>query len=333
MKPPAVKTSPSRKNGTAKRLCLFLVLLTLFLAPARGLCADHEAYSLIEDGQLSPHEEGIHHYMLLCIDAWNVDLRKQGYHTDGLILVTVDEIARRVMLTSFIRDMLIVRPDGEWGRINNIFYLNGQDASAMQKLLYTINRHFDLDIEKYIAVDFSSVESIVDAVGGVDITISAREARYLKNYSISPSSTTPAIDSAGTYHFSGHAAVIYMRIRKVATLSGSTQDVGRTERARTVLTTIADSLKDITYEEALDLLDVIMDKTIMTNMTGDDYMNALALALDVKGTEVESIRMPVDGTYRLEPEAGMSTQWINTAANREALHEFLFGTTFGVVDE
>ncbi len=315
------------------RMSLLTALLLALFTPLQGLCAEHEPYSLVEEGDFSPHEKGIHHYMLLCIDAWNVDLSKQGYHTDGLILVTVDEVSRRVMLTSFIRDMLIVRPDGEWGRINNIFYLNGQDQAAMEKILYTINRHFDLDIEKFIAVDFSSVESIVDAVGGVDITISAREARYLKNYSISASSTTPAIDGAGTYHFSGHAAVIYMRIRKVATLSGSTQDVGRTERARTVLTTIADNLKDISYDGALDLLDVVMDKTIMTNMTGDDFMNALTLAMDLKGTRVENIRMPVDGTYRLEPEAGMSTQWINTAANREALHTFLFGTTFEVVDE
>jgi hypothetical protein len=95
----------------------------------------------------------------------------------------------------------------------------------------------------------------VDAVGGVDIEITDKEANYLKNYRISPSSTQPAINYGGTYHFSGHAAVIYMRIRKVKTISGSTQDVGRTERARTVLTTIADSLKDISYEDAVKLLE------------------------------------------------------------------------------
>ena len=236
------------------------------------------------------------------------------------------------MITSFIRDMLIIRPDGEWGRINNLFYLNGQDEKAVNALIYTINRHFDLNIEKYIMVDFSSVERIIDAVGGVDITITSREARYLQNYSISASSTTPAISGAGTYHFSGHAAVIYMRIRKVATASGATQDVGRTERDRIVMSTIADSLKDITYGEAIDLLDVIMDNTIMTNMTGDDFLSAVLLALDMKGTAVEGIRMPVDDSYYLDSEAGMATQWIDTEVNREALHTFLYGTSFAVID-
>ncbi len=306
------------------------------LCPAAALCETHKPYDLVADEDRSPTPEGIHHYMLICIDQWNVqpeDLKtKPGYHTDGLMLVTVDEYARRVMITSFIRDMLIIRPDGEWGRINNHFYLNGQDEKAVDSLLYTIDRHFALNVDKYIMVDFSSVERIIDAVGGVHITITSREARYLKNYSISASSTTPAISGAGTYHFSGHAAVIYMRIRKVATASGATQDVGRTERDRIVMTTIADSLRDITYPEAMDLLDVVMENTIMTNMTGEEYLSALMLALDMKGTPVEGIRMPADDTYYLDSEAGMSTQWIDTAANRRVLHDFLYGTSFAVIE-
>ena len=313
-----------------------LLLAFLVLLPSASLAADHKPYSLVADEDRSATPEGIHHYLLVCIDHWNVqpqDLKtKMGYHTDGLMLVTVDEYSRRVMITSFIRDMLIVRPDGEWGRINNLFYLNGQDEKAVDALIYTINRHFDLNIEKYIMVDFSSVERIIDAVGGVDITITAREARYLQNYSISASSTTPAISGAGTYHFSGHAAVIYMRIRKVATATGATQDVGRTERDRIVMSTIADSLKDITYGDAIDLLDVIMENTIMTNMTGDDFLSAVLLALDMKGTEVEGIRMPVDDSYYLDSEAGMATQWIDPEVNREALHTFLYGTSFAVID-
>lgn len=313
------------------------VLLALcVLLPSAGLAASHEPYDLVADEDRTGTPRGVRHYMLICIDQWNVqpkDLKeKMGYHTDGLMLVTVDEDGGRVMITSFIRDMLIVRPDGEWGRINNIFYLNGQNEDAVNKLLYTINRHFDLNVEKFIMVDFSSVERIIDAVGGVDIAITSREARYLQNYSISASSTTPAISGAGTYHFSGHAAVIYMRIRKVATATGATQDVGRTERDRIVMTTIADSLKDITYDGALDLLDVIMENTIMTNMTADDYFNALMVALRMKGTPVEGIRMPVDGTYYLDSEAGMATQWIDTAANRVALHDFLYGTSFAVIE-
>ena len=107
--------------------------------------------------------------------------------------------------------------------------------------------------------------------------------------------------------------------------------MGRTERARTVLTTIADSLKDITYEDAVALLDTITKNTVLTNMTSSDMMAALSIAMDLKGTEIESIRMPIDGTYELMPVSSMATQQIDYLENRKALEDFLFGS-FVVVE-
>ena len=228
--------------------CLSLLLALLLCAALVPALADAtpNPIPVLSEDEITPTPKGIHHYMLICLDSWAADIHNPG-HTDGLILVTVDEYARRVMLTSFIRDMLIQRPDGKFGRLNNIVdYFSpaikgGKDGQkGIEELIKTLNTHFNLEIDHYIVVDFQQVQNIIDAVGGVDITITDREATYLKNYSISSTSTTPSLSGGGTYHFSGHAAVIYMRIRKVANIEGETQDVGRTRRSRTVLTTIAD---------------------------------------------------------------------------------------------
>ena len=315
-------------------VALMLAVMCLFTTAPFVLADDTPApIPVLSPDEITPTPAGIHHYMLVCIDSWGADLRKSGNHTDGLILVTVDEYAGRVMLTSFIRDMLIQRPDGDFGRINNVLDYFGRENGGIEALITTINTHFDLNIEKYIVVDFKQVENIIDAIGGVDIEITAREANYLRNYPLSASSTTPALAGGGTYHFTGHAAVIYMRMRKVANIDGETQDVGRTRRARTVLTTIADDLKDISYDEAVALLNVIMENTVLTNMTTNDMMDALNLALTLKGTHVESIRMPIDGTYEPMPVSGMATQQIDYIKNREALHEFLIDPFVVVVDE
>ena len=124
-----------------------------------------------------------------------------------------------------------------------------------------------------------------------------------------------------------------MRIRKVANIEGETQDVGRTRRARIVLTSIADSLKDITYDQAEKLLDVIMNNTIFTSMSTNDVLDALDLAMELKGSEIEQIRMPIDGTYEPMPVAGMATQQIDWLANRDALHTFLLDSFVVVEDE
>lgn len=314
-----------------KWLGLMLALCMLFSCAPLALAEEPAPIPVLTEEEITPTPRGIHHYMLICMDSWATDPKNLG-HTDGLILVSVDEYARRVMLTSFIRDMLILRPDGKFGRINNIAGYFGANQEGIDALIATINTHFDLQIEDYIVVDFQQVQNIIDAVGGVDITITAREAQYLRNYSISRSSTTPELSGAGTYHFSGHAAVIYMRIRKVANIEGETQDVGRTRRARTVLTSIADSLKDISYEDAARLLDVVIENTIFTSMSANDMLSALDLAMELKGVEIEQIRMPIDGTYVSMPVAGMATQQIDWLANREALHTFLLDS-FVVVEE
>ena len=333
-----------------KRAFTLLLSCLLLLLSLSGAWADEpNPIPVIPRDQVSPSPAGIHHFMLICVDSWAADLKTEGAHTDGLILVTVDEYAKRVMLTSFIRDMLIQRPDGKFGRINNIMDLlspklkgGGIDGrEGIRMLVETISTHFDLDIRDFIVVDFQQVENIINAVGGVDITITDREANYLKNYPISASSTTPAISGGGTYHFTGHAAVIYMRIRKVHTeeylhadgkVYYDTQDYGRTYRDRKVLASIAESLKDISYENAMKLLDVIIANTVYTNMTTDGLISAVDLAMDVRGVPVEHIRMPIEGTYEEFPYAGMATKQIDFEANREALREFLLDS-FVVVDD
>ena len=327
---------------------LLLVLAVLLASLPAALAEEPNPIPVIPKDQITDTPAGIPHYMLICVDSWAADLKTEGAHTDGLILVTIDEYAHRVMLTSFIRDMLIQRPDGKYGRINNIMDLmspkvkGGIDGrEGVKMLVETISTHFDLDIEDFIVVDFQQVENIINAVGGVDITITDREANYLKNYPISASSTTPSISGGGTYHFSGHAAVIYMRIRKVHTeeylhadgkVYYDTQDYGRTYRDRKVLSSIADSLKDISFENALKLLDVIIANTVYTNMTTDDMLSAVDLAMDMRGVQVEHIRMPIEGTYEEFPYAGMATKQIDFEANRGALHDFLMDS-FVVVDD
>jgi len=341
-----------------KKFLSLVLLLALLLSLAPAALAAHEPalqeIPVLSPEQRTPTPKGFHHYLLVCVDSWDAvsafAQKKWGTHTDGLVLVTVDEYSQRVMLTSFIRDMLIQRPDGKYGRINNFLDANGWAyenkktfIEGLEALVETINAHFDLNIEKFIVVDFKQVENIIDAVGGVDITITPREATYLKNYSISSASTTPAITAGrgGTYHFSGHAAVIYMRIRKRetaeylhadGTFHSDNQDFGRTYRDRVVLSSIAESLKDISYEDALKLLDVVIANTVYTNMTTDDLLDAVDLAMGVRGVPVEHIRMPIDGTYEEFPYAGMATKQIDFIANREALRNFMLDS-FVVVDD
>ncbi len=363
------------KNTLSLILVFVILLLSVSAANAADKPNDIPVLSM-EDIPETP--KGMHHYFLICIDAETDYIKNQikktghmwDFHTDGMMLITLDESTQRVMVTTFNREILIQRPDGKFGRINNFLDHDGwayaydkTTLEAIQGLIDTINTHFALRIEKFIVVDFSQVQKILDTIGGIDITLTSKEKKRIESYG----TTIQEKNSDGTYHLSGYQAVLYMRIRKnTATEKYMHEDGhvysdndtnGRTYRSRKVASTVAEKLKNISLGEATDLLDLILVNLWYTNMTTDDFINALYIAMQLRGVPVAHINMPVtnpskqkdDGSWYEETPslkdfnkgnrsycsigyAGMAVLQVNYDLNRKALWDFLLDS-FVVVDE
>lgn len=305
-----------------KRIVCLVLTLILSLSCCAALADDPQPIETIPYEELPPAIDGQHHYLLLCVDQWTGKPHNLG-NTDGIVIVTLDTRAHRVMLTSIIRDALVERPDGVIGRINYIAKNYGPEA-----LCKVISQHIGVKIEKYLLFDFSQIASIVDFLGGVDIEITSTESNYLQRYAIPKDSTTPRLRGAGTYHFNGHSAVIYMRIRKV----GGGGDFMRTQRVRTVLSTLADQCREITLEEARALVDSVLENTTLTNMSTDEMVEAMNYAMELRGCTVEELRLPPDGAATPITYAGMSVQEIDWVACRQAMDEYL-QNSFLVLDD
>ena len=305
-----------------KRMLCILLALVLALAAVPALADMPKDIETIPFDELPEPLDGQHHYLLLCVDQWTGKPHNLG-NTDGIVLATLDTRAHRVMLTSFIRDALVKRPDGKIGRINYIAKNYGPEA-----LCKVISKHIGVKIEKYILFDFSQISNIVDFLGGVDIEITASESSYLQRYAIPKDSTTPRLKGAGTYHFNGHSAVIYMRIRKV----GGGGDFMRTQRVRTVLSTLADQCREITLEDARRLVDTVLDNATMTNVSTDEMVEAMNYAMSLRGCTIEELRLPPDGAATPITYASMSVQEIDWDACRAAMEDYL-QNSFLIMDE
>lgn len=310
-----------RSCDMIKRIVCLVLTLILSLSCCTALADDPQPIETIPYEELPPAIDGQHHYLLLCVDQWTGKPHNLG-NTDGIVIVTLDTRAHRVMLTSIIRDALVERPDGVIGRINYIAKNYGPEA-----LCKVISQHVGVKIEKYLLFDFSQIASIVDFLGGVDIEITSTESNYLQRYAIPKDSTTPRLRGAGTYHFNGHSAVIYMRIRKV----GGGGDFMRTQRVRTVLSTWR-TVREITLEEARALVDSVLENTTLTNMSTDEMVEAMNYAMELRGCTVEELRLPPDGAATPITYAGMSVQEIDWVACRQAMDEYL-QNSFLVLDD
>ena len=83
-----------------KRILSLIVLLSLLLGcvlPTALAVDTPNPIPVVEKENSTPTTKGVHHYMLICVDSWDAKAsfaKKQwGNHTDGLILVTVDELS------------------------------------------------------------------------------------------------------------------------------------------------------------------------------------------------------------------------------------------------
>jgi len=305
-----------------KRVGAFICCAMLLMAiPCAEAVMPREIVPLDYDSLVT--RQGQHHYLFACVDTWQGSAGNLG-NTDGIILVTMDVRANRLIFTTFTREMLVMKPDGGIGRMTYLAKNYGPDALAR-----VIGTHFGVKVSKYIIFSMDNVQQIIDVMGGVYITVTDAEAAYLNRYRISRTSTTPSMDRGGTYLFSGHAAVIYMRIRKV----GNDGDSGRTRRMRTVMATLAHKFSDITLSQSMDILGSVSENLVITNMTMMDFVDALGYAMQLRGVTPEGLQMPPDGAMEPIVYAGMQTRQVDFIKSREVLHAFLDTMSFEVMDD
>lgn len=337
-----------------RRIICVCLTVVLVLATSSALAAQPKPISVIPWDELPAAFDGQHHYLLLCIDQWKEGARPEGIappvnpengqrrdyygNTDGMVLLTLDTRSHRIMLTSFIRDALIAKPSStegsqKIGRINYVYNDYGPDA-----LCKTISEHIGVRIEKYILFNFSQIQEIISYLGGVDIDITSEEIAYLNRYRV-PQHSVVSLDGrydvynsaacpAGVYHFSGHSAVLYMRIRKV----GGGGDFMRTQRVRTVLSILADKCRVMTWEQAQDLANNIMDNNNMTNMNMEEVMQAAEYAFSLKDCTIEELRIPPEGAAHSIDYANMAAQEVDWEVCRAAMADYL-QNSFLVIDD
>ena len=340
---------------------LLAVCLTMGILPALGE-ADDDSWAkeklpaernplpieVVPYDELPPIMDGQHHYLLLCVDTWDVRKRPEGApmpvndagqrldrcgNTDGIVLVTLDTRAKRIMLTSFIREELVQRPDGKIGRINRIYNDYGPEA-----LCRTISEHIGVRIEKYILFGFSQVKDIVDYLGGVDIYLNKSEIAYLHRYRV-PVNSVVSLDGKydlyrtgtapeGMYHITRSSSVYYMRIRK----AGGGGDFMRTQRVRNVLSALADKCRDISWEDAQALVNTIMENNNMSNINLDEMTQAASYAYGLRDCTIEELRIPPYNAVRPINYAGMETEEVNWPMCRAAMDNYL-QSSFLVMDD
>ncbi|MGL5066577.1 MAG: LCP family protein [Sarcina sp.] len=239
-----------------------------------------------------------------------------GGRSDSIMVATVDSKNKKLKLTSFMRDSYVEIPGKESNKLNAA-YAFGQEELAIK----TINQNFNLNIENFVTVDFSSLPKIVDKVGGVDIEIDSAELEHINNYINDINSKTGTnsghVNSTGMKHLNGVQAMAYCRIRYTAG-----DDFKRTERQREVLEQIANNLFSMSPTKYPGLLNEIFPM-VKTSLSTGAIMELGTDAVSI-GNNLEQNRFPADADLKSEMINGQSCLTFNKQVTTDKIHKWIF---------
>lgn len=260
---------------------------------------DESIEDAIKDPVDPPEEEreAISHILVIGMDVTGVDKRARS---DVMIVVSVNENTGRIVLTSLLRDVYLSIPDYPNNRLNAAFALGG--VGLLQN---TLKANFGIEIDRYVAIDFSAFTAIIDTLGGIDLTLTEDDCK-----NVFPGQNK----QPGVYRLDGQHALTYARWRKGAS------DFERTERQRTLMTTVINRMLGMSISELTDVMETTFPM-VRTDLTEWDCLSILMNAGDLTDYEIDNQRIPFAGTWEYVTINRKSVLTLDLEENRRLFFE------------
>lgn len=243
---------------------------------------------------------------VLVIGSDSRDPDSDNGRSDTMMLLSFNKAENKATLVSFLRDSLVEVPGHGTTKLGHSYAYGGAGLTVN-----TINQVYGLDIQNYITVNFEDLENIIDKIGGIEVNITAAEAKLYNSYGLTDI-------TEGMNVLDGHEALRHSRNRSID------NDFGRTRRQRDVMYGI---YKKVMQNKDMDEIMVLIRyclTQVKTNMTLDKITDLATAVLAVENLEVQQTSIPADGTYTFGTYNGMSVVNVDIEANRKILEELLY---------
>ena len=265
--------------------------------------------------------EGITNILLVGTDGEYIE---KGNRSDSMMVVTIDSKNKDIRISSIARDTYVDIPGYSTEKLTHAYAYEGID---LLKEVFKVN--FDLDIDKYIAVNFSSFMEIIDEIGGVVVDVPASGLESINsmidacyNYYSDKDSVGEKeyLTHAGTQRLNGYQALAFSRIRY--TDSAFHREARHREVAESVYKEFAQKGVE-TYKKCAE---IILNNT-KTNISPMEMMNLAYTVLKINDKDIEQFQFPLE-EYRnghiISKQKGWVLEW-DKEPNLEAWHKFIFG--------
>lgn len=319
-----------KKNRVGK-IIAWIVIIILMIGGATAGVVYWSAHSLVNkmekveidksdvgiaeevEEQLSQYNDSVTNIALFGIDAGEDGVGR----SDSIMIATIDSKNKKLKLTSIMRDSYVNIEGRGLDKLNHA-YAFGKDALAIK----TLNQNFDLNIEDFAAVNFSTLPKIIDKIGGIELDIDSEELQYINGYisninSINKTNIS-SISSTGLQHVNGTQAMAYCRIRYT---SGG--DYKRTERHREVLSKIFEKIASLSPAKYPSLLNELLPM-VKTSLSVNEILDLGNEVLKIGNLNLEQERFPLDGYCQGKMINGVYYLTFDKETTVNQLHNYIF---------
>lgn len=316
------KQMKKKKSGMKRFLFLLVFLLVLFGGMwylAVGRVYKQMNFEKVDElSKLPLKEEGVINILLIGNDSRSAG---EDGRSDAMILLSISNKTKKVYMTSLLRDMYVDIPGHDGNRLNAAYAYGGPTL-----LLETIKQNFDIEINRYVLVNFQAFANLVDAVGGVDLELSNEEVKwvnaYLNEYNLLEGRdiTTDYLDESlsGMIHLNGPQALAYCRNRYIGT------DFERTNRQRKVLTAVSGKLPVTLATNSNELIEGLFPQ-LTTNLTQSECYSLSLQASKLLTYEIVQASIPVEGSYQNAKIRKMDVLEVDFEKNKQYIRQNIYG--------
>ena len=224
--------------------------------------------------------KGITNVLLIGVDARDLD---EPCRSDSMIVATIDNNHKKVKLTSLFRDTLVDIPGHGEAKLNSAYMLGGPEL-----LMETVKETYNINIDKYIIINFWGFEAIVDYIGGIEVDVKDYQLEELNKYiGESTGGNDCPVEDAGIQTLNGKQALSYARIRY-----NVGDEYERTDRQREVIFKVIEKLQNTKPSKYLGIMNTMLEY-IRTNIDPLEALNMAYTIYKFPSLEVQQLQMPL----------------------------------------
>ena len=234
---------------------------------------------------------------------------------DSIMILSLNTKKHTIKLASIERGIGVPVPGRNDDLITHTFRYGGAALT-----LQTVRECFNVDVDRYVRVNFSVFQKAIDAIGGVDITLTQAEAACLIQQKGQTAQSSIQSLAAGENHLDGKTALAYSRIRKIDS------DWSRIKRQRNTIQAAINAVKGEDVFTLNKLVDTVLPM-IETNLTKEEITSLLfeVPGFISAGANMEQMTIPTYETcWNSVGVDGRKMIGVDFAANAQILKEFFY---------